>query len=229
MFNILFQSSDVVATSFDAAIVATLVAAALCLLGLTWVSERWRIPLALSGVAVLASFFTYLEAGQVWLATGGLSSAHRYAGWLSAQPLQVAAAYFFARVAGPVSAGVFLRAVVAALLMVLARYLGDARFFNPTLGVLLSIAFWLYILGEMYFGAMGQVVQKAGRPMRVGYFWLRLIMTLGWALYPILFFVDLVAGAGYVAGVAVLYTIADFFNLIIASMIVLTVAGAERY
>ena len=229
MFTAIFPSSDVVAASFDAAALATLATAVLELLGLSWVSERWRIPLALTAVAVLASCLSYMQAGQVWLATHGLSSAYRYVGWLSVQPLQVASVYFLARIAGPVPAGVFWRIVAAAVLMVLSRYLGDARFFNPTLGVLLSIAFWLYVLGEMYFGAMAQVLRKASRPMRIGYFWLRLILTIGWALYPILFFVDLVAGAGYVGSVAVLYTLADFPNLIVASLIVLGIASQERY
>ena len=229
MFTILFQSSDVVATSFGAAIIATLAGGVLDLLGLTWVSERWRVPLALAGVAVLASCVGYLQAGEVWLATHNASSAYRYVAWFTVQPLQVASVYFLARIAGPVPVGVFWRCVVAAVLMVLSRYLGEARIFNPTLGVLLSIAFWLYILGEMYFGAMADAVGRASRPMRTAYFWIRLIFTIGWALYPILAFTDLVIGAGYASGVIVIYTIADFFNLVVVSLIVLTVAGLERY
>jgi bacteriorhodopsin len=113
--------------------------------------------------------------------------------------------------------------------MVVSRYLGDAQIFNPTLGVLLSIAFWLYILGEMYFGAMADVVRKSSRPIRLGYFWTRLIMTIGWAIYPILHFVDVVIGAGHAPSIIVLYTVADLVNLIAISLIVLAVAGEERF
>lgn len=229
MFGILFQSSDVVSTSYGVATIATFAASALALLGLTWVSENWRVPLALSGVALLASALSYLDAAGIWLATGQMSSAHRYVGWFVVHPVQVAAIYFFARISGPVPVGVFWRTIVAALLMELSRYFGDARIFNPTLGVLLSIAFWLYILGEMYFGAMANVVRKSSRPNRLGYFWVRLILTIGWAIYPILHFVDVVIGVGHVGGVIVLYTVADLVNLITVSMIVLAVAGKERY
>lgn len=229
MFDIPFQSGDVVAASFATAALATLAVAALCLLGLSWVSERWRVPLALSGVAVLAQSLSYFQAGQVWLVAHALSAAYRYEAWFTVQPMQVASAYFLARIAGRAPVGVFWRMVIAALLMVLSRYLGDARIFNPTLGVLLSIGFWLYILGELYFGALAEAIGGATRPLRVAYFWMRLILTLGWALYPILFFVDLVIGAGYGPGVAVLYTIADLLNLIVVSLIVLTTAGVERY
>ncbi len=229
MFTNLFQSSDVVATTFEAAIVATLAGGTLSLLGLSWVSERWRVPLALAGVAVLVSCFGYLQAAGLWLATHSASSAYRYIVWFTVQPMQVASIYFLARIAGRVPIGVFWRIVVAAVLMVLSRYLGEMHAFNPTLGVLLSIAFWLYILGEMYFGAMAEVLRHASRPMRTAYFWIRLIFTIGWAFYPILSFTDLVIGAGYSSGVIVIYTIADFFNLLVVSLIVLTVAALERY
>lgn len=228
MLGILFQSSDVVSTSFAVATIGTLAAAALLALGLTWTPERWRLPIALSAVALAVSGLQYLDSGHVWAATGKASAAARFAAWFAVQPLQVAAVYFFANIAGPVPAGVFWRTTVAALLMVLCRYLGDALIFNPTLGVLLSIAFWLYILGEMYFGRMSDVVQKASRPMRIGYFWVRLIMTIGWAIIPILHFVDVVIGAGQAPAVVVLYTLADLLNLVVLSLVVLAVAGKER-
>ncbi len=229
MFGILFHSSDVVSTSFGAAMIATFATATLTLLGLTWSSERWRIPLALSGVATLVSSLSYVDAGQIWLSTQTMTAAYRYVAWFTVQPLEIAALFFFARIAGPVPAGVFWRSTVAAVLMVLSRYLGDAGIFNATLGVLLSVAFWLYILGEQYFGAMSGVMQKSSAAMRLGYFWIRLIFTIGWAIYPILYFVDVVIGAGQARGVIVLYTLADLVNLIAVSLIVLTVAGKERY
>jgi sensory rhodopsin len=229
MFGTLFQSSDLVATSYGVATVATLTTAVLALIGLSWVSERWRVPLALSGVALLASGLHYLDSTLIWLSQQEMTAAPRYVGWFVVHPLQVASVYFFARIAGPVPAGVFWRITAAAILMVLSRFFGDAGIFNGTLGVLLSMAFWLYILGEMYFGAMSEAVRKTSRPMRLGYFWIRLILTIGWAIYPILHFVDVVIGTGHVRSVIVLYTLADLVNLVTVSMIVLGVAGRERY
>ena len=110
--------------------------------------------------------------------------------------------------------------------MVLCRYFGDARIFNPTLGVLLSMAFWLYILGEMYFGAMSDAVRKSSRPIRLGYFWMRLILTIGWAIYPLLHFVDVVIGAGHARGIVVLYTLGSTSSTLDDR---LAVAGAERF
>ncbi|CCV10179.1 bacteriorhodopsin [Mesorhizobium sp. STM 4661] len=229
MFGTLFQSSAVVSTALSVATLAMFATAALAMLGLTWTSERWRVPLALSAVALLASGLEYYAASNIWLGGQQLSAASRYVAWFVVQPMQVASVFFFASIAGKVPVGVFWRTLAAAILMVLARYLGDARIFNPTLGVLLSIAFWLYILGELYFGAMADAISKSTRPIRLGYFWIRLIMTIGWAIYPILHFVDVVIGTGHVAPIIVLYTIADLINLIAVSMIVLAVAGEERF
>lgn len=229
MFGTLFQSSDLVSTSFAALTVATFATAALALVGLSWVSERWRVPVALAGAALVASWFHYLEASKIWLETGQMTAAPRYIGWFVVQPLQVAALYFFATIAGQVPIGVFWRTGAAAILMVLSRYLGDAGIFNPTLAVLLSIAFWLYILGEFYFGAMSEAIARSPRPMRSGYFWARLILTIGWAIYPILHFVELVIGAGHARSIIVLYNLADLINLVTVSMIVLAVAGKERF
>lgn len=229
MYETLYRSSDIVSTSLMTAAVATLAAGLLCALGLSWTSEKWRASLALACVALLASGIAYLQCVGIWQANGELSAAPRYVGWYTAHPALVAAAFFYARVSGAVPVGVFWRSIVAAVLMVFSRFLGDAQIFDPTLGVLLSIAFWLYILGEMYFGAMSGAVRGTSRTIRLGYFWIRLIMTIGWAIYPILHFVDVVIGVGHAPGIIVLYTIADLVNLITLALIYLSVAGKERY
>ena len=229
MFGALYSSQDVVSSTYAAALLATFSTAILCFLGLTWSGEKWRLPLAMVGVAALASSLHYAGAASLWLNAAKASGGIRFSGWFTVHPLQVAAVYFYARTTGKVPVGIFWRITAAALLMVFARYLGDAGFFNATLGVLLSIGFWLYILGEMYFGAMPDSVRKGSRAVRLGFFWIRLILTIGWAIYPILHFVDLVIGAGQAPGVVALYTLFDLINLITPSLIVLAVAGQERY
>ncbi|TMV04271.1 hypothetical protein FGK63_18475 [Ruegeria sediminis] len=229
MFTSLYTSSDVVASTLTGLAVMSLAAALICFLGLSWSNERWRVPSALVGAACLVTSIYYAGAAGYWNSAGEASAGVRFSAWYSVHPLQVAAVYFFARTQGPVPVGVFWRLICAALLMVFGRWLGDASFFNPTLGALLSIAFWLYILGEMYFGAMAEAIRKSGRAVTLGYFWIRLLMTVGWAIYPILHFVDIVIGVGQSSGVIVLYSAFDIVNLIIPSLIVVAVAGQDRY
>jgi hypothetical protein len=54
-------------------------------------------------------------------------------------------------------------------------------------------------------------------------------MTIGWAIIPILHFVDVVIGTGHVAPIVILYTVADAVNLITLSLIYIAVSGKERY
>jgi len=229
MFGVFYHSQDVVSTFLVGLALMSFSAAIICFLSLSWCREPWRIPSALVGTACLATTFYYVGASSLWLLSEVASAGARFSAWYSVHILQVAAVYFYVVSQNKVSVGVFWRIIGASFLMTFGRWLGDASFFNATLGALISIGFWLYILGEMYFGEMSQVIKKSDRVVRVGYFWLRLIYTIGWAVYPILHFVDVVIGVGQSDGIIALYTVFDILNLIIPAMIVVGVAGQDRY
>lgn len=229
MFTTIYTSTDVVAHTLVGLALMSFAAALIAFLGQSWCNERWRVPEALVGVACLVTAIYYAGAAGIWFSDKAATAGARFSAWYTVHPLQVAAVYFFARTQGPIPVGIFWRLTAAALLMVFGRWLGDARFFNPTLGALLSLGFWLYILGELYFGAIAETVRKSSRPVRLGYFWIRLLMTVGWAIYPILHFVDIVIGVGQSGGVIVLYSTFDIVNLIIPSLIIVAVAGQDRY
>jgi len=229
MFTTLFTSADVVASSLTGLALMSFAAAIICFLGLSWSNERWRVPEALVGTACLVTAVYYAGASGYWYSGGAASAGVRFSAWYSVHPLQVVAVYFYARTQGPLPVGVFWRLASAALLMVFGRWLGDAGFFDESLGAILSIGFWLYILGELYFGAIPDRIRESARPVRLGFFWIRLMITLGWAVYPILHFVDTVIGVGQAPAIIVLYSTFDIVNLVIPSLIVVAVAGQDRY
>lgn len=229
MFTTLFTSADVVASSLTGLALMSFAAAIICFLGLSWSNERWRVPEALVGTACLVTAVYYAGASGYWYSGGAASAGVRFSAWYSVHPLQVVAVYFYARTQGPLPVGVFWRLAGAALLMVFGRWLGDAGFFDESLGAILSIGFWLYILGEFYFGAIPDKIRESARPVKLGFFWIRLMITLGWAVYPILHFVDTVIGVGQAPTIIVLYSTFDIVNLVIPSLIVVAVAGQDRY
>lgn len=229
MFTTLFTSADVVASSLTVLALMSFAAAIICFLGLSWSNERWRVPEALVGTACLVTAVYYAGASGYWYSGGAASAGVRFSAWYSVHPLQVVAVYFYARTQGPLPVGVFWRLAGAALLMVFGRWLGDAGFFDESLGAILSIGFWLYILGEFYFGAIPDKIRESARPVKLGFFWIRLMITLGWAVYPILHFVDTVIGVGQAPAIIVLYSTFDIVNLVIPSLIVVAVAGQDRY
>ena len=90
---------------------------------------------------------------------------------------------------------------------------------------LIGIVFWLYILGELYFGQMDEAVSGAENDaMQRGYFWLRIIVTVGWAIYPLGSFI--VSFTAYVddGRLSLTYNLADFVNRIAFGLAVMATA-----
>jgi bacteriorhodopsin len=96
---------------------------------------------------------------------------------------------------------------------------------NATLAFLIGLVFWLYILGELFFGSMDTVVRDSSvKPVIRGYFWLRLIVTVGWAIYPLGNFITSFNGYVDTGGLSIAYNIADFLNRMAFGVAVLATA-----
>ena len=224
----LLGAQDIASGTFVLLMIATLAAAVLLLAGTAWVSRRWKLPVALAGVVMLISAAHYMMATDVWLSTGQMTMIHRYIGWFLTLPLQVVLVYFFVRAYAAVPVGVFWRLLVAAVLLVLSRFMGETQLMHPTLGFLISLAMWLYILGEVYFGKLSErTVRYGSEAVQQGYFWLRLIMTIGWAVYPLCFFIGAFTGPVEVRYLLTTYNLADLVNQIAFGLTILTVGMKE--
>jgi bacteriorhodopsin len=218
-------SGDVAGASFLLLAVAMSATSVLLLLGGGWVSPRWRLPVALSSLVPLAATLHYVAASAIWLSTGQMPVAYRYVDWLVTTPTQVIVLYFLIGTVASVPTGLFWRLLIASVAMVLARYMGESDLMYPTLGFLIGLVLWLYVLGEIYFGRMSEInVDSASDPVRLGYFWLRLIVTIGWALYPLSYLIVRLGGGADVAKLMVIYNLADLINQIAFVLAVLATA-----
>lgn len=220
-----YQTSDLTAASFSIALFGLAATTVLLLIGTAWVGRNWRLPVSLCAIAALVGVGAVYEARDVWLAGQGVPVVYHYVGWLVSMPLQVVALFFLARTAGKLSAGLFWRLLVVSVLMVFVRYLGEAQIMHPTLSFLIGLVFWLYLLGEFFFGHMDDVVRTStGDHLRRGYFWLRLIVTIGWAIYPLGNFLTAFAGLTDDGSLSVAYNLADILNRMAFGVAVLTTA-----
>jgi len=199
--------------------------ALLLLIGTAWVGNGWKLPVLLVALAALVGAFSVNEARLAWIATGTASVDYFYAGWLVSMPLQIAALYFAIRQIEAQSVALFWRLVGVTALMVAVRYLGDANILDATLSLLLGIVLWLYVLGELYFGRMDESVSRARIvTLRRGYFWLRLGVAVGWAIYPLTQFL-ISSGSGISNGaVGLTLSLAEFPNRIAFGLALLTLA-----
>ena len=208
-----FQTTDLTAASYSAALFGLAATAILLLMGTSWVNRSWRLPVVLCALAALVGVGAAYDGRAAWAVGGGVPVVYHYVGWIVSMPLQVMALYFMAKTAGKLGAGLFWRLVVVSVLMVFVRYLGEGAYMHPTLAFLIGLVFWLYVLGELYFGLMDDVIRSAtGDHLRRGYFWLRLIVTIGWAIYPLGNFLTAFAGMMDDGSLTVAYNVADILN-----------------
>ncbi|MEX0386754.1 bacteriorhodopsin [Spiribacter onubensis] len=219
-----FESADLTAASFSAALFGLVATSILLLLGTAWVGQRWKVTVTLCACAAVVGAGAMFEGREAWT-TGSVPILYHYAGWIISMPLQVLALYFFANAAGRQRIGLFWRLVVAAVLMVFVRYLGEAQLMHAALAFLIGLAFWLYILGELFFGRMDTAVRESDHDaIRRGYFWLRLIVMVGWAIYPLGNFIMSFGSFIDGGGISVTYNVADFLNRMTFGVAVLATA-----
>lgn len=218
-----YQTADLTAASYSVALFGLAATTILLLMGTAWVGRSFKLPVALCAIAALVGVGAAFEARDAWLAGGGVPVVYHYVGWSVSMPLQVIALYFLAGTSGKLGAGLFWRLAVVAVLMVFVRYLGEAQFMHATLAFLIGLVFWLYILGELYFGRMDDVVRAStGDYLRRGYFWLRLIVTIGWAIYPLGNFLTAFAGMVDDGSLSVAYNLSDILNRMAFGVAILT-------
>ncbi|HLX98931.1 MAG TPA: bacteriorhodopsin [Roseiarcus sp.] len=216
---------DVASATFLLMTAAMAAAAVLLLTAGHWVSPRWRLPVALSSLVPLVGVLHYGISSLVWLQAHEMPVVFRYADWMIAAPIQVLTLYFLIQTVENTPTGLFWRLLVASVAMVLARYMGETDLLYPTLGFLIGLILWLYVLGELYFGRMAEInAQSASDPVRLGYFWLRLIVTVGWALYPLSYLIVRLGNGADVAKMSVIYNLADLINQIAFVLAVLATA-----
>lgn len=220
-----FQTTDLTAASYSVAMYGLAATSVLLLIGTGWVGRGWKVPVTLCAVAALVGFGAAYDARSAWAAAGNVPIVYHYVGWSVSMPLQIIALYFYAYQMGKVGLGLFWRLVIVAVLMVFVRYLGEAGFMHPTLAFLIGLIFWLYILGELFFGRMDEVIRNSDvRSVQRGYFWLRLIVTVGWAIYPLGNFITSFSGYVDNGALSVTYNLADVPNVMAFGLTVLVAA-----
>jgi bacteriorhodopsin len=220
-----FATTDLTAASFSVALFGLAATSVLLLIGTTWTNLGWRLPVVLCALAALVGVGAAYEGRAALSAAGNVPVVYFYAGWAVSMPLQVIALFFFAHQAGRQRIGLFWRLVIVSVLMVFVRYLGEAEYMNATLAFLIGLIFWLYILGELYFGRMDEAVASSPSPsVKRGYFWLRLIVTVGWAIYPLGNFITSFGGYVDTGALSIAYNLTDILNRMAFGVAVLSSA-----
>jgi len=83
------------------------------------------------------------------------------------------------------------------------------------------MAGWIYILFEIFSGEAGQLAAKGGnKSLSTAFSAMRIIVTIGWAVYPLGYVFGYLTGGVDAASLNIIYNAADFLNKIAFGLII---------
>ena len=192
------------------------------------VSVRWHTPMTMIAVVCLMSSIHYFFVKNLWVVSGQAPTLLRYIDWFLNFPMQVLVFYAMLMSTTKVKQGMFWRLLVGTLVFVIAEFLGAAGYMSKTLGFIVGVVGWLYILGELYVGEAGRANASCGNEkIQSAFFANRLILTIGWAIYPIGYFIENLGGGIDINSINVVYNLSDFLNKIVFGLIVYKAATED--
>jgi len=192
------------------------------------VSAAWRKSVTVAGLVTGIAFIHYMYLRSVWVEIGDAPTVYRYIDWFITIPLQLVEFYLILSAVKKVNGNIFWRILIGALVMLIGGYLGQAGFINPTLGFIIWIAGWIYILYEIFSGEAGKVAAKSGNKALVTAFGsLRMIVTIGWAIYPLGYIFGYLTSGIDANSLNAIYNLADFINKIAFGLIIWSCAVAN--
>jgi len=219
---------DAVGISFWVISIAMVAATAFFFLESLRFSGKWRTSMVVGGLVTLVAAVHYFYMREIWAATEASPTVFRYVDWIVTVPLQMVEFYLILAACTAVAGGVFWRLFIGSLVMLIGGYLGEAGMINATIGFVVGMAGWIYILYEIFAGEAGKVsAADAPASVQSAFNTMRWIVTIGWAIYPLGYFLGYLAGGTDDATMNLIYNIADVLNKIGFCLAVWACASAE--
>ena len=226
--EVFLATDDFVGISFWLISMGMLAATAFFFMEQANVAAQWRKSVNVAGLVSGIAFIHYMYMRAVWVETGDTPTVYRYIDWLITVPLQLVEFYLILSAVRKVPSGIFWRILIGSLVMLIGGYCGEAGFINPMLGFVIGMAGWIYILYEIFSGEAGKSMAKSGNKSLVTAFSaLRMIVTVGWAIYPLGYIFGYLTGGIDDAALNVIYNLADFVNKIAFGVIIWSCAVAN--
>jgi len=225
------ESDDFVGISFWLISMALVAATAFFFMETQRVEGKWKTSLTVSGLVTLVAAVHYFYMRDVWIETGATPLVYRYIDWLITVPLLMVEFYLILRAITAVSGGVFWRLMIGTLVMLAAGYMGEAGYISAWLGFIVGIVGWAYILYEIFAGEASKInANSAPKSVQSAFNTMRLIVIIGWAIYPTGYFFGYLIDSNPADSAAVLniiYNLADVLNKIAFGLIIWNVAVTE--
>jgi hypothetical protein len=213
--------TDIVGGTFWLLSMAMIGASIFFLIERNKVDERWHTTMTLLGVAMLISAIFYYYIKLMWMDTGSAPLILRYLDWMLTHTIQIVLFYVILSAVTKVTSALFWRLLIGSLVMVVGEFLGAAGYMSATLGFIIGAVGWLYILGEVYMGEAGRANTLSGNEATHSAFnGLRLILTIGWAIYPLAYFINHLGGGVDTNSLNIIFNLSDFLNKLIFGFVI---------
>ena len=229
--GVVLKSNDFVGISFWLISMALVASTAFFFLERDRVVGKWKTSLTVSGLVTLIAAVHYFYMRDVWVLTGSTPTVYRYIDWLITVPLLMVEFYLILAAIAKVPSGVFWRLMVGSLVMLTGGYLGEAGYLAVLPAFVIGMVGWAYILWEIFGGEASKInATQAPANVQSAFNLMRWIVTIGWAIYPIGYFIGYLTGgdpADSAKALNVIYNLADVLNKIAFGVIIWSVAVAE--
>jgi bacteriorhodopsin len=160
-------------------------------------------------------------------AEGSSPTTYRYIDWLITVPLQIIEFFLILKVCTNVKSSVFWKLLIASLVMLVGGYMGEMNMADPMICGVVAMLAWLYIIYEVFAGEAGKLNASSGNAAAQSAFGtIRLIVTVGWAIYPIGYFLGIGENPD-MGNSNLIYNLADFVNKIAFGLAIYVAAVSD--
>ena len=206
------SETDNVAISFRIATAMMLASTAFFLIERSSVAPKWRTSMTVAALVTGVAWYHYSYMREHWIITGESPLVLRYVDWLITVPLQVSEFYLILAAVGVASMALFWRLVGASVVMLVSGFLGESGEIDVWLGFAVGMIAWAYIIYEIWVGDAKEASKNASEGTQFAFRAMAIILTMGWAIYPIGYVYGADGDTEAINNLNILYNIADVLN-----------------
>jgi len=209
------QPDDGVAISFWIISIAMIAATAFFFAEAATVAGHWKTSLHVGALVTLVAGVHYMYMREYWVQVHKSPIVYRYVDWTITVPLQMIEFNLILKAAGKkVSSLMFWKLLLGTIVMLLCGYLGEIQALPGFAGFVGGLCGWAFILFEIFAGEAGGTAADCSPAVASSFSQMRLIVTVGWCIYPLGYLFGYLLGAVNEVYLNVIYNIADFVNKI---------------
>ena len=211
----MLQPTDLVGVTFWLISIAMVAATVFFFLERDRVVGKWKTSVTVAGLVTLIAAVHYFYMREIWVVLGESPTVYRYIDWLLTVPLQIIEFFLILAAIAVVPTALFWKLLVASVVMLVGGYMGEAGFINVTVGFIIGMIGWLYIIYEIFAGEASKINASSGNVnSQMAFKTIRLIVTIGWAIYPIGYIMGYMTESANIDTLNIVYNLADLVNKI---------------